>query len=615
MKIKKLILKNFRIFKEITTIDFDNLTVFIGKNDIGKSTILEVLEIFFNDKDARIKIDKDDLSKGTDSSEILIGVVFEDLPKELIIDATVETNLEEEYLLNKDGNLEIHKIYSNGKLKETSILANHPNNPNLKDLLSLKISELKTRAQDLSIDLSEEDKRVSSKIRKAIRENINEEIELEEISILVDKEGTKQIWEQLKNYMPLCALFQSDRENVDQDSEVQDPMRIAIKKILLGEELQIKLKGIQKEVETTITEIANQTIEKLNEMNPEIAQELKPEIPEPKWESVFKGITISSDEGIPLNKRGSGVRRLILLNFFRAEAEKKKEERNVPNIIYAFEEPETSQHPEHQRQLIEAFLELSSRDDTQIILSTHSPGIAGLLPVESLRFLSKRDGRILIERGTNEILEKIAESLGVLPSIEKEKINKLKLIVCMEGPTDIEFFKRLSKKIDEDISIDIENDQRIILIPLGGSTLKHWVNNNYLRKLNLPEIHIYDGDKEEYKQTAQQVDNRNDGSKGFTTQKREIENYVHPNIIEDIFRELNSNKLIDRTQDNWLDEWNQSNLIPLIQNKGVRIREKRIKEKICTEGIENMTVELFQELQAYEEIKEWFRAIKDNILD
>jgi len=615
MKIKKLVLKNFRIFKETTTIDFDNVTVFIGKNDIGKSTILEAFEIFFNDKDARIKIDKDDPSKGADSSEILIGVVFEDLPKELIIDATVKTNLKKEYLLNKDGNLEIHKIYSNSKLKETSILANHPNNPNLKDLLSLKISELKTRAQDLSIDLSVEDKRVSSKIRKAIRENINEEIELEEISILVDKEGAKQIWEQLKNYMPLCALFQSDRENVDQDSEVQDPMKIAIKKILRGEELQAKLEGIQKEVETTITEIANQTIEKLNEMNPEIAQELKPEIPVPKWESVFKGITISSDEGIPLNKRGSGVRRLILLSFFRAEAEKKKEERNVPNIIYAFEEPETSQHPEHQRKLIEAFLELSSRDDTQIILSTHSPGIASLLPIESLRFLSKKDGRILIEKGTNEILEKIADSLGVLPSIEKEKITKLKLIVCVEGPTDVKFFKRLSKKIDEDISIDIENDQRVVLIPLGGSTLKHWVDNNYLRKLNLPEVHIYDGDKEEYKQTAQQVDSRNDGSKGFTTQKREIENYVHPSIIEEIFRELNNNTLTDRTKDNWLDDWNQSDLIPLIKNKGVRIRGKRIKEKICTEGIENMTVELFQELQAYEEIKEWFKAIKDNILD
>ena len=613
MKIKKLILENFRIFKERTAINFDNLTAFIGKNDIGKSTILEALDIFLNDKDARVKIDRDDLSKGTDSSDILIGVVFEDLPKELIIDAAVQTDLKEEYLLNKDGNLEIHKIYSNGKLKGTSILANHPSNPNLKDILSLKISELKTRAQNLGIDLSEEDKRVSSKIRKAIRESINEEIKLEEISIFVDKEGAKQIWEQLNNYMPLYALFQSDRQNVDQDSEVQDPMKIAIKKILRGEELQEKLKGIQDEVETTITKIANQTIEKLNEMNPEIAQELRPEIPEPKWENAFKRITISSDEGIPLNKRGSGVRRLILLNFFRAEAEKKKEERNVPNIIYAFEEPETSQHPEHQRKLIEAFLELSSRDDTQIILSTHSPGIASLLPVESLRFLYKKDAHIVIEKGTDEILEKIAESLGVLPSIDKEKIDELKLIVCVEGPTDVEFFKRLSKKVDEDMIIDLENDQRVVLIPLGGSTLKHWVDNHYLRKLDLPEVHLYDGDKEEYKQTAQQVNNRGDGSRGFTMKKREIENYVHPTIIEQIFR-LNHNTLIDKANDNWVEQWDQLGIMPVIKAKGVPLREIRIKEKICTEGIEVMTKELFQELNAYEEIKEWFSTIK-NILD
>jgi len=614
MKIKKLILENFRIFKERTTIDFDNLTAFIGKNDIGKSTVLEALDIFLNEKDAHVKIDKDDLSKGANSSDILLGVVLEDLPRKLIIDATVQTDLKEEYLLNKNGNLEVHKIYSNGKLKRTSILANHPNNPKLNDLLSFKISELKTKAQVLGIDLSEEDKRVSSKIRKAIRESIDEEIKLEEISIPLDKEGAKQIWEQLKNYMPLYALFQSDRQNVDQDSEVQDPMKIAIKKILQKEELQIKLKGIQKEVETTITEIANQTIEKLNEMSPEIAQELKPEIPEPKWENVFKGITISSDEGIPLNKRGSGVRRLILLNFFRAEAEKKKEERNIPNIIYAFEEPETSQHPEHQRKLIEAFLELSSRDDAQIIVSTHSPGIASLLPIESLRFLYKKDAHIVIEKRADEILEKIAESLGVFPLINKEKIDKLKLIVCVEGPTDVEFFKRLSKKLDESMIIDLENDQRVVLIPLGGSTLKHWVNNHYLRKLNLPEVHFYDSDKGEYKQTAQQVDNRDDGSRGFTTKKREIENYVHPSIIEQIFRELNHNTLIDKTNDNWIEQWDQLDIIPVVKANNVPLRERKIKEKICTEGIELMTKEFLQELNAYEEIEQWFGTIK-NILD
>jgi AAA15 family ATPase/GTPase len=36
MKIKSVILENFRIFKEKTVIDFDDFTSLIGKNDIGK---------------------------------------------------------------------------------------------------------------------------------------------------------------------------------------------------------------------------------------------------------------------------------------------------------------------------------------------------------------------------------------------------------------------------------------------------------------------------------------------------------------------------------------------------------------------------------------------------
>jgi len=47
-----------------------------------------------------------------------------------------------------------------------------------------------------------------------------------------------------------------------------------------------------------------------------------------------------------------------LLNFFRAEAERRRRERNVPSVIYAIEEPETSQHTAHQKILIRALLEL-----------------------------------------------------------------------------------------------------------------------------------------------------------------------------------------------------------------------------------------------------------------
>ena len=622
MRIKRLISKNFRIFKEKTVIEFDNLTAFIGKNDIGKSTILDALDIFFNGKDAHVKLEKEDISKGAESNEILIGVVFEKFPQTLTVDATVPTNLKDEFLLNKDGLLEIHKKYANGDLKKEQvyIVANHPTHESLKDLLTLKISELKQRAQELDVDLSDEDKRIASRIRKAIRNKFSDEdIELEGTEIPVNKEGAKQIWEQLKSYLPLYALFKVDRPNVDQDSEVQDPMKIAIKKILREQELQSKLEEVHEEVKTAITEIANETINKLQEMNPEIAQELKPIVPEPKWESVFKGITISSDEGIQLNKRGSGVRRLILLNFFRAEAEKKREERNVPNIIYAFEEPETSQHPDHQHKLIDAFLSLSEREDTQIILTTHSPGIAGLLPIENLRFLYKQDDKVAVEYGSDDILEKIAENLGVLPSVDKDKIDKLKLIVCVEGPTDVEFFKRLSKIIDDDLKVDFENDQRIIIIPLGGSTLKYWVDNHYLRKLGLPEIHIYDGDKKENERKAGQINSRSDDSTGFVTRKREIENYVHPNIVKDIFS-LNDEeltKLIDLSKTDWIADWGKidvpKRLMKIYENKGWGIQESKIKEKICTEGIERMSIELFKELNDYEEVKEWFTTIKNTL--
>lgn len=88
-------------------------------------------------------------------------------------------------------------------------------------------------------------------------------------------------------------------------------------------------------------------------MDNELANNLLPEFKsDPKFDSLFK-LTIKSDDEISINKRGSGVRRLILLNFFRAEAERKLNDNEVQsNVIYAFEETETSQHPTHQRMLI-----------------------------------------------------------------------------------------------------------------------------------------------------------------------------------------------------------------------------------------------------------------------
>jgi predicted ATP-dependent endonuclease of OLD family len=49
MKIKSVTLKGFRGYRSSTSIQVGDLCAIVGKNDIGKSTFLEALDIFFNE--------------------------------------------------------------------------------------------------------------------------------------------------------------------------------------------------------------------------------------------------------------------------------------------------------------------------------------------------------------------------------------------------------------------------------------------------------------------------------------------------------------------------------------------------------------------------------------
>ena len=146
----------------------------------------------------------------------------------------------------------------------------------------------------------------------------------------------KKIWDKLSGYMPVYSLFQADRKNSDGDSEVQDPLKEAVRQIMCDEELQRTLNSVAEVVEEKLKEVSGRTLEKLREMDPEVASSLNPVIPTAdklKWADVFKSVSITGDGDIPINKRGSGVKRLILLNFFRAEAERRAEAGDSAGII------------------------------------------------------------------------------------------------------------------------------------------------------------------------------------------------------------------------------------------------------------------------------------------
>lgn len=401
MKIKKVKIKNFRSYKDEVEIEFDDLTAFVGKNDIGKSTVLEALDIFFNDGKGVVKLDKDDINKqavAENDNEIIISVCFEELPTTIVIDSTNETTLQAEYLLNSSNQLEIIKKYPNAGKEKVFVKANHPTNDNCKDLLQKKNTDYQKTIRENAITCTNQT--INAIMRTAIWTHFSSDLQLAEIEIDVTKGDTKSIWDKLQNYLPLYSLFQSDRKNSDGDSEVQDPLKEAVKQILNDTILKQKFAEIALEVENKLREVSTRTLEKVREMNPEIANSLNPIIPPVeslKWTDVFKSVSITGDNDIPINKRGSGVKRLILLNFFRAEAERRKAEENIPSIIYAIEEPETSQHTDHQKKLISAFLELATTPNTQVIITTHSATLVKSLKFEQLRLVTNANNTKNIE--------------------------------------------------------------------------------------------------------------------------------------------------------------------------------------------------------------------------
>lgn len=418
MKIKRVKIKNFRGYKDEVEINFNDLTVFVGKNDIGKSTVLEALDIFFNEGNSSngvIKIDKDDINKqglGEGNNIVEISVVFDEFPEEIIIDSTNPTSLADEYLLNSQNELEIIKKFPNAGKAKVYIKANHPTGEGCDNLLLKKQADLRNLISDGEIECENRSK--NAIMRSAIWRHHAGNLELDEIEIDASKEDAKNIWEKLKESMPLYALFQSDRKNSDGDSEVQDPLKFAVEEILKDPELTRKLNEVAVEVQTKLTEVADGTLAKLNEMNPDIANSLTPQIPEYsslKWKDVFKNVSISGDDGIPINKRGSGVKRLILVNFFRAEAERRRQAGNMPSIVYAIEEPETSQHTEHQKLLIKALIELSEIDKTQILLTTHSSVIVKELQFNHLRLIK--------EEGGNKTIDSVQPSQLPYPSLNE----------------------------------------------------------------------------------------------------------------------------------------------------------------------------------------------------
>lgn len=270
MKVHSVTLRNFRSYRHTVAIPIGDFTSFIGKNDVGKSSILEALDIFFSDKSGAI--DGGDHSIGAPDPLIEIGCTFTALPDPIVLDSDAETTLAREFMLNADGFLELRKRWdcSRARLSASVVLvAHHPTVKDASDLLSLNNSQLKERCRNLGVDLTNVNKSENPALREAIRKHISD-LELRTMEIDLNKDHGKDIWKEIQTYLPHFALFRADRSGLDNDPEAQDPMKVAVQEALRDKEISLALRDVESKVRNRVSMVANLTVSEMKSLNPDL---------------------------------------------------------------------------------------------------------------------------------------------------------------------------------------------------------------------------------------------------------------------------------------------------------------------------------------------------------
>lgn len=588
MYISKIALTNFRGVKDKRTIQLEQLSSIVGKNDAGKTIVLFAIATFLDIKSFPITF--------SDFNDINQAVVLEFDFKDENISELLMTKLKSK--VKKADGLEeyIQDFIFDGAIKYKKVAA--------------KVDKKFSEELMLVEDYQQEDLRG---LYLKSDEELNALIETYEIEVPVQGKGRNSIVEKIKYVKERFTKAERTTFWIEDDAKISSLFpAVEMFKADYGLEADTKFKtNSVSEIQDYFDKEAKEENTKLKKVESEIIEEMKSEAesvrrymqdyastlkavqitPIVSWKDAIKGVDVSfqfdgDDKFIPMSHKGTGYRRLFMVARFRYLAEKSKGN----NIIYLIEEPETFLHPTAQLDLLNAFKELSN--DNQIIITTHSPVFAGATSVKGV-VLCTKDGQSnysnTAENNDTAFLLKIVDELGIKPSYNLRDHHEK--IVFVESPNDAKFYHLLCERL---IDKRLLQNNKILVLPFGGGEdIESFLNIDYFDSSNRDLYLIIDSDKKENKQDKQnqraETFETKPKSKAYVISKSCIENYYHPRAFE---REY---QLEENTFDFFGEDENvRSTIKEVIEEK--ELRNKNIKEKNNFRIFNETTREEFEEI-------------------
>ena len=258
-----------------------------------------------------------------------------------------------------------------------------------------------------------------------------------------------------------------------------------------------------------------------------------------KWEIFLQ----EKGKRYALSKMGSGLKTIILVLANLLIIPKLKAYKNK-KIIYAFEELENKLHPALQRKLFEYIYKYAQDNDIMIFLTTHSHvAINTFCDKEGTQIfhVEKQDGVSKMHKIDDYISKTtLLNDLDVRAS----DILQSNGIIWVEGPSDRVYIKRWLKIFGGD---EIEEGRDYQFLYYGGRLLSHYTAEQDCEDLisilltNRNAAIVIDSDKRKnnskINETKKRVKNEFEkyGAFCWITKGKEIENYLEKEAIEEAF--------------------------------------------------------------------------------
>ncbi len=412
MKIKNLSINGFRSLKNLTISFEEDITIIVGENDSGKSSLIDCLKIITQNK----PVEADDFNY--DSNKIELQIEIEDLvfiktyekdgatTRELPLEAKPTRN----YLEKKSAEL---------SAEEFDIV--QPEN----------IEKIKSLAKLFNIVVKSNS--IITNLRKSVLEKISQSLENPDFKI----EGAK---------FPNFNNIQLDGKHFEDVSSFFKEVFLKEKQSSIWKEEIQEGTTIESFIKARIDSYSEEITGKMNEtgMKDKIKVFLKT-LTDIRIEPFYQTKDLNIDakvkflEGgkeINLQKKGDGTKRRITM----ALLELKREQSTIQDdgtTIYLLDEPDTHLHVKAQVELIET-LQSFAANGNQVILTTHSPFLINSVKPNQIRlFFSEGQNQTKVKHLHEDSLvsSQVLHSIG----IENVYLFFARTIVIVEGETEEAF--------------------------------------------------------------------------------------------------------------------------------------------------------------------------------